>query len=84
MIYILLILNLFGKVLRFILRPIILWFNYDQIEGKFTSIVGFVSATGFICMFFEKEPCLRFVFGFSGGILFYIGYLLKKKLLGNI
>lgn len=67
----------------FIFWPIILWQNHGQTEGKFTSIIGFVSAAVFIWMFFEKDPILRFACGFAGGIIFYIGYLLKKAILDD-
>lgn len=75
---------LFKKMFAFIFWPAILWQDYDQTEGKFTSIIGFVSAAIFIWMFFEKDPIFRFACGFAGVILFYMGYLLKRAILGDV
>jgi hypothetical protein len=74
---------LFRKMSGFIFWPVILWKSHDQTEGKFTSIIGLVSVTVFVWMFFEKDPIFRFACGFAGGILFYVGYLLKRAILGD-
>jgi hypothetical protein len=75
------------KIVRLVLFPfwpILLW-KYQIGKGDkevyLLIFLGFLSAAAFFSMYFIEDIILSFAVGFSGGMLFYIGYLLKKLIM---